>query len=101
MGNKPVSDLHLLDMTPDQLNDMIDNLTPEPALSREQEAELLARLPSAPAPAGRWYFGWNIPAWPKGVWVFNPFAWQLLFVFGAWCGLGGAQKLARWVNAPA
>ena len=48
-----------------------------------------------------WYFGWNIPAWPKGVWVFNPFAWQLLFVFGAWCGLGGAQKLARWVNAPA
>ena len=52
MGNKPVSDLQLLDMTPDQINDMIDNLTPEPALSREQEAELLARLPSAPAPAG-------------------------------------------------
>jgi hypothetical protein len=48
-----------------------------------------------------WYFGWNIPAWPKGVWVFNPFAWQLLFVFGAWCALGGAKRLARWVNAPA
>jgi predicted DNA-binding protein len=52
MGNKPVSDLQLLDMTPDQINEMIDNLRSEPALSREQEAELLARLPSSPAPAG-------------------------------------------------
>ena len=25
------------------------------------------------------------------VWAFNPFAWQLLFVFGAWCALGGAR----------
>ena len=25
-----------------------------------------------------------------GIWYFNPFAWQLLFVFGAWCALGGA-----------
>ena len=32
--------------------------------------------------------------------MFNPFAWQLLFVFGAWCALGGAQRLARWVNSP-
>jgi hypothetical protein len=48
-----------------------------------------------------WYFGWNLSAWPKGVWVFNPFAWQLLFVFGAWCALGGVQKLSRFVNAPA
>ena len=24
-------------------------------------------------------------------WFFNPFAWQLLFVFGAWCALGGAD----------
>ena len=24
-------------------------------------------------------------------WSFNPFAWQLLFVFGAWCALGGAE----------
>ncbi len=47
-----------------------------------------------------WLFGWNIPAWPKGDWVFNPFAWQLLFVFGAWCALGGAQRLSRWVNSP-
>lgn len=47
-----------------------------------------------------WYFGWNLPAWPKGVWTFNPFAWQLLFVFGAWCALGGAQKLKRWLDSP-
>ena len=33
-------------------------------------------------------------------WVFNPFAWQLLFVFGAWCALGGAQNLSRWINSP-
>jgi hypothetical protein len=47
-----------------------------------------------------WMFGWNFPAWPKGDWVFNPFAWQLLFVFGAWCALGGAQRIARWINSP-
>ena len=52
MGNEPVSDLHLLDMSPEQINHMIDNLAPEPALSREQEAELLARLPSSPASTG-------------------------------------------------
>src|SRR6185437_7249699 len=46
-------------------------------------------------------FDWNIPAYPHGVWVFNPFAWQLLFVFGAWCALGGAVKLAPWVNSRA
>jgi hypothetical protein len=42
-----------------------------------------------------WEFGWNISAYPNGVWAFNPFAWQLLFVFGAWCALGGAEKLSR------
>ena len=47
-----------------------------------------------------WFFEWNLPAWPSGTWVFNPFAWQLLFVFGAWCALGGAQNLARWINSP-
>ena len=41
-----------------------------------------------------WRFDLNLPAYPNGVWFFNPFAWQLLFVFGAWCALGGAQKLA-------
>ncbi|TFV35087.1 OpgC domain-containing protein [Bradyrhizobium frederickii] len=39
---------------------------------------------------------WNLPAYPAGVWYFNPFAWQLLFVFGAWLALGGAAA-CRWL----
>jgi len=35
---------------------------------------------------------WNLAAYPNGEWMFNPFAWQLLFTFGAWCALGGARK---------
>jgi hypothetical protein len=41
-----------------------------------------------------WVFNWNLPSYPSGHWYFNPFAWQLLFVFGAWCALGGAQRLS-------
>jgi hypothetical protein len=41
-----------------------------------------------------WSFHLNLPAYPNGVWFFNPFAWQLLFVFGAWCALGGARALS-------
>ncbi len=40
-----------------------------------------------------WMFQWNLPAYPAGEWFFNPFAWQLLFVFGAWCAAGGAEYL--------
>lgn len=47
-----------------------------------------------------WVFNWNFTAYPSGAWAFNPFAWQLLFVFGAWCALGGAQRLERWLNSP-
>ena len=47
-----------------------------------------------------WSFDWNLPAYPNGVWFFNPFAWQLLFVFGAWCALGGAQRLAGMLRSP-
>jgi hypothetical protein len=43
-----------------------------------------------------WEFGWNLPAYPSGSWYFNPFAWQLLFVFGAWCALGGSERL-KWL----
>jgi len=32
--------------------------------------------------------------------VFNPLAWQLLFVLGAWCALGGVQRLARFISSP-
>jgi hypothetical protein len=45
-------------------------------------------------------FGWNIPSYPSGHWYFNPFAWQLLFVFGAWCALGGAKRLAPALRSP-
>jgi hypothetical protein len=61
---------------------------------------LLLRLPnvalagSALVYALAWRLDWNLPAYPNGAWFFNPFAWQLLFVFGAWCALGGAQKLS-------
>jgi hypothetical protein len=41
----------------------------------------------------RW-FDWNFASYPPGTtWYFNPFAWQLLFVFAAWCGVGGAAQL--------
>jgi hypothetical protein len=41
----------------------------------------------------RW-FDWNFASYPPGTtWYFNPFAWQLMFVFAAWCGVGGAGKL--------
>ncbi len=66
---------------------------------------LLLRAPSTALIASAllytlmWWYDWNIPAYPHGVWVFNPFAWQLLFVFGAWCALGGAERLSRWLNS--
>jgi hypothetical protein len=47
-----------------------------------------------------WKFDLNLPAYPNGVWFFNPFAWQLLFVFGAWCALGGAKRLAGILRSP-
>jgi hypothetical protein len=47
-----------------------------------------------------WNFDWNLPAYPNGVWFFNPFAWQLLFVFGAWCALGGAERLSPLLRSP-
>jgi hypothetical protein len=46
-----------------------------------------------------WQFNLNLPAYPEGVWFFNPFAWQLLFVFGAWCATGGAVRLAPVLNS--
>jgi len=38
-------------------------------------------------------FGWHIPAWPSGELYFNPLAWQVLFVFGAWYAYRGANSL--------
>src|SRR5467141_5042207 len=45
-------------------------------------------------------FGWNLPAYPAGTWYFNPYCWQVLFVFGSWCALGGARKNIAIINAP-
>ena len=36
---------------------------------------------------------------PDGFWSFNPYAWQLLFVFGAWCALGGGKRLSPILNS--
>ncbi len=34
-------------------------------------------------------FGWGVPSWPGGEYYFNPLAWQLLLVFGAWYACRG------------
>ncbi|MBK5958561.1 hypothetical protein CCR97_10120 [Rhodoplanes elegans] len=47
-----------------------------------------------------WEFGINLPAYPSGHWVFNPFAWQLLFCFGAWCALGGIDRIGGFIRSP-
>ena len=45
------------------------------------------------------HYGWNFPSYPAGVWYFNPFTWQLLFVLGAWLVLGGATRFAFLVQS--
>jgi hypothetical protein len=45
-------------------------------------------------------FNWNLPAFPSGYWYFNPFTWQLLFVFGAWFALGGAMDSIKVIRSP-
>jgi hypothetical protein len=44
--------------------------------------------------------GLNFPSFPRGHWYFNPLAWQLLFVIGAWCGLGAASWVWAMVRSP-
>ena len=45
-------------------------------------------------------FDWYLPAYPSGAWVINPLCWQMLFVFGAWCALHGAEQLANFFRSP-
>jgi hypothetical protein len=71
-----------------------------PILWLLQRAPSIALIASATLYSLMWYFDWNFEAYPSGTWAFNPYAWQLLFVFGAWCALGGAQRLTRWINSP-
>ncbi|WP_128971172.1 OpgC family protein [Bradyrhizobium tropiciagri] len=43
-------------------------------------------------------FGWRVPAWPDGAWFFNPLAWQLLIVLGAWYVIEG-QNVRKWLTS--
>ena len=47
-----------------------------------------------------WRLDLHLVAYPNGFWSFNPFAWQMLFVFGAWCSLGGAARISRLLSSP-
>jgi len=42
----------------------------------------------------------HLSTYPDGFWSFNPYAWQLLFVFGVWCALGGGRRLSPVLNSP-
>jgi hypothetical protein len=71
-----------------------------PILWLLQKQATLALATSATLYALTWHFGWNLPAYPSGTWWFNPFAWQLLFVLGAWCALGGAERIGPFIRSP-
>jgi len=71
-----------------------------PILWLLQKQATLALAASALLYALTWHFGWNLAAYPSGSWWFNPFAWQLLFVLGAWCALGGAERIGRFIRSP-
>jgi len=45
------------------------------------------------------HYGLNLTAYPAGQWYFNPYAWQVLFVFGAWCAMGGARRSMTLINS--
>src|SRR5258706_11200574 len=45
------------------------------------------------------HFGWNLSAYPVGVWYFNPFVWQFLFTFGAWFALGGSAQAMPFIRS--
>jgi hypothetical protein len=45
-------------------------------------------------------FGWSLPSFPDGYLYFNPFCWQLLFVFGAWLALGRARESRSILELP-
>jgi hypothetical protein len=43
-------------------------------------------------------FGWSVPAWPNSHWGFNPLAWQVLVVLGAWWIIAG-KIVQPWVRS--
>lgn len=46
-------------------------------------------------------YSWHVPAWPVGELYFNPLAWQILFVFGAWYVDRGAARLEGFIRSRA
>jgi len=60
----------------------------------------VALLASATLWAGSNLFGWNLPSYPDAYgWVFNPFAWQLLFSLGAASASTFSQQGFFWLRA--
>jgi len=47
------------------------------------------------------HFGWNFNAYPAGAWYFDPYCWQVIFIFGSWCALGGAKRAHAIINSKA
>ena len=47
-----------------------------------------------------WKYDLHLTSYPNGFWAFNPFFWQLLFVFGAWCALGGGRRISWLTLSP-
>lgn len=44
--------------------------------------------------------GWNLPGYPQDkVWFFSPYAWQFLFVIGAWCGIGCVHQIDGFLRS--
>jgi hypothetical protein len=43
---------------------------------------------------------WNISLYPDNRhWFFNPYCWQLLFVIGGWCALGGVERIEKFLKS--
>jgi hypothetical protein len=65
---------------------------------------LLLRVPNATLGASLTLYalvhvlGWTVPAWPNGHWAFNPLAWQLLVVLGAWWIIEG-KRFRPWLTS--
>jgi hypothetical protein len=47
-----------------------------------------------------WKYDLHLTSYTNGFWAFNPFFWQLLFVSGAWCALGGARRISWLILSP-
>lgn len=64
---------------------------------------LFVMIPSVLSYLGVQLWNWNLPSYPEGhTWYFDPFAWQFLFLIGAYCGftkLTGRRVLpqSRWL----